>query len=204
MQDIYLIVKQRIIDNTYAPGAVLSEGKLAEEFGVSRTPVREALRRLQQDRFVVTLPKVGVQVSQISIRELRDSFEVRKLLEVFTLRKAMVAGTPEEWNELRRLAIISDAAGATEQAAMEADVVFHRQLWRMAHNEVAARTLEEIVDREARWWYSLRHYNPSILLKADRFSDLVACMESGDAAGAEAFMRTHIDFYIAQIRNEIF
>ena len=204
MQDIYLIVKQRIIDNTYAPGTVLSEGKLAEEFGVSRTPVREALRRLQQDRWVTTLPKVGVQVSQISIRELRDSFEVRKLLEVFTLRKAMVAGTPEEWRDMHRLAEISDAAGATEQAAMAADVVFHRQIWSMAHNEVAARTLEAIVDREARWWYSLRHYNPSIVLKADRFSDLVSCMESGDEAGAEAFMKKHIDFYIAQIRNEIF
>ncbi len=204
MQDIYVTVKQRIIDNTYTPGTVLSEGKLAEEFGVSRTPVREALRRLQQDRWVVTLPKVGVQISQISTRELRDSFEVRKLLEVFALRKAMTSGTPEEWDDLRRLAGICDAAGATEQAAMEADVVFHRQIWCMAHNEVAARTLEEIIDREARWWYSLRRYNPSILLKADCFSDLLACMTSGDEAGAEAFMKTHIDFYVAQIRNEIF
>ncbi|HWP80204.1 MAG TPA: GntR family transcriptional regulator [Candidatus Acidoferrum sp.] len=204
MQDIYLTVKQRIIHNTYAPGSVLSEGTLALEFGVSRTPVREALRRLQQDRWVVTLPKVGVQVSQISMRELRDSFEVRKLLEVFALRKAMSGATSEEWRELWRRAVISDSVGATDPAAMEADVNFHRQIWQMAHNEVAARTLEEIVEREVRWWHSLRHYNPSIALKADRFSDLVSCMQTGNEVGAAAFMKTHIDFYIAQIRNEIF
>ena len=204
MPDIYYTIKWRIIDNTYAPGTVLSEGKLAEEFTVSRTPVREALRRLQQDRWVATIPKVGVQVSQISLMELRDSFEVRKVLEAYAVGKAMRHGTAAEWDELRRLAQNSDMAGDTDEAAMQADTAFHRQLWQMSQNDVVMRVLEEIFEREYRWWCSIRRYNPSIILKSDRFLDLLACMEADDTAGAEAFMITHLDFYIAQIRNEIF
>ena len=77
----YEIIRDNIISCRYAPGEFLTEARLIEETSTSRTPIREALSKLEQERLVRILPKKGVMVSDLSLKEINDIYQVRLLLE---------------------------------------------------------------------------------------------------------------------------
>ena len=79
--EIYETLKKRIIEMEYAPGQAIVEKDLIEEFGVSRTPVREALLRLSQIGLVEMVPRVGTFITQIDLMMVRHAYEVKKNLE---------------------------------------------------------------------------------------------------------------------------
>lgn len=89
VDQLYETIKHRIIHVEYMPGEVLNESLLAGEFGVSRTPVREALRRLQQEKWISSLPKIGMQVIVFDINQLKDLFNAKEALETMVIKLAI-------------------------------------------------------------------------------------------------------------------
>ncbi|WP_317853887.1 GntR family transcriptional regulator [Chakrabartyella piscis] len=85
--EAYNAIRKRIMDCTYAPGTILNEDALTEEFNVSRTPIRDAISRLEQEGIVIILPKKGVMVSELSISQLNSIFEIRILFEPYALER---------------------------------------------------------------------------------------------------------------------
>ncbi len=85
-QKTYLDLKQRLISCTYPPGSILNEKALATEFGVSRTPIREALSQLEKDGYLQILPKKGIYVTDISLEKVVQIFQTRLEIEPITLR----------------------------------------------------------------------------------------------------------------------
>ena len=85
-QQAYSIIKEKIINCEYMPNSTLSENFLCEATNSSRTPVREALRRLEHERLITVIPKTGILVNQISINEINMIFEARCLVEPFVIR----------------------------------------------------------------------------------------------------------------------
>lgn len=83
----YNEIKKRIVQCTYAPGTLLNEDMLCSEIGVSRTPIRDALSRLEQEGLIVIKPKKGIQVSEITLELANSVFESRILVEPFALKK---------------------------------------------------------------------------------------------------------------------
>lgn len=83
--EAYNAIRKRIMDCTYPPGTILSEDVLTEEFHISRTPIRDAISRLEQEGIVTILPKKGVMVSELSIGELNNIFEIRMIFEPYAL-----------------------------------------------------------------------------------------------------------------------
>lgn len=83
--EAYNAIRSRIIDCTYAPGTMLNEDALTEELNISRTPIRDAISRLEQEGIVRILPKKGVMVSELSISQLNSIFEVRMIFEPYAL-----------------------------------------------------------------------------------------------------------------------
>jgi len=81
----YNLIKQKIISCEYMPGTMLNEELLREEFNVSRTPIRDALSRLEQDGLITILPKKGVMVSSLSLGEMNMIFEIRLLFEPYAV-----------------------------------------------------------------------------------------------------------------------
>ena len=77
----YEIIRDNIISCRYAPGEFLNEARLIEETSASRTPIREALNKLEQERLVRILPKKGIMVSDLSLKEINDIYQVRMLIE---------------------------------------------------------------------------------------------------------------------------
>ncbi len=82
---IYIELRRRIIECVYLPNSILSEEGLAEEFQVSRTPIRDAIARLEQEKLLKVLPKVGIQVSDVNFEDIVKVFELRLLLEPYAL-----------------------------------------------------------------------------------------------------------------------
>ena len=83
----YDIIKENIISCRYAPGDFLNEMQLMDEIGASRTPIREALNKLEQERFVRIVPKKGIMVSELTLREINELYQVRLMLEPQVLRQ---------------------------------------------------------------------------------------------------------------------
>lgn len=84
----YQTLKERLIDCVYAPGSLLNEAQLAAEFGLSRTPIREAISRLEMEGFVRTLPKKGIYVTNVTFQDVIQVFQTRLEIEPLALRLA--------------------------------------------------------------------------------------------------------------------
>jgi DNA-binding GntR family transcriptional regulator len=112
----YQAIRQRIMDGSFAPGAALREEMLAAEIGVSRTPVRDALRRLLADGLVESTRNRGTFVAEITTDNLLEVHQLRAMLEGFAARRAAARITAGELAELRRLADAMEAIDGPMEA----------------------------------------------------------------------------------------
>ncbi len=116
---------ERIIHGELVPGSRLAQDHIAEEFGASHVPVREAFRRLEAQGLVISLPRRGVRVASFDLKQVREVAEMRAALEVLALRHAMPNMTPDVLDAAERAASDADAARDV-QAWEEANRRFHR------------------------------------------------------------------------------
>lgn len=134
---VFESLREAIIQGRLIPGERLMEIQLAEEMGVSRTPVREAIRKLELEGFVVMVPRKGAFVAGISVKDIVDVFEVRAALEALAAGLAAERITNEELEELERsLFQISEVSASQNiSAIVETDVNFHEIIYKSCRNE---------------------------------------------------------------------
>jgi DNA-binding GntR family transcriptional regulator len=129
-------LRRRIVDGEYAQGERLTETRLADDFGVSRNPVREALRVVEAEGFVQILPRRGAVVATLDETAVRDLFAVRQQLETLAAGLAAERATSEDVTSLRRL--VEDANKATEaedfDRVAELNSAFHRAVIEVSGN----------------------------------------------------------------------
>lgn len=136
-------IKHVIMDGTFEPGQVLTEAALSEWCGVSRTPVREALGRLEQDG-LVTRNGRGVLVTERTPEEILDIYETRIALEAAAARMAAVHHGVLDRVRMDRLAAAAERVDPSDPRAMaDANREFHRAIWEATHN----RSLIDLLDR---------------------------------------------------------
>jgi DNA-binding GntR family transcriptional regulator len=189
------VIVERILDGVYGPGERIVEIRVAQEFGVSQAPVREALRELELLRLVVSEPFRGARVREVSAGELAEIYPVRAALEEVAARSAAprMAGAVEPLDE--RIEAMRRAAGAADVHAFIAeDVAFHRLIVEAAGN----RTLEEL-------WRSLHIDLRTTITLIKRVEDLAAvaeahrpvrdALDAGDAELAAVRLRRHIESF---------
>lgn len=130
-------LRDAIVNGILEPGERLMEIQLAEELGVSRTPVREAIRKLELDGFVIMVPRRGTYVSDLSIKDINDVFEVRTALDSLAAGLAAERITEEELEELERLLVrIGELIEQGDMSQIvEADSQFHDILYRASRND---------------------------------------------------------------------
>jgi DNA-binding GntR family transcriptional regulator len=131
----YRILRDWLITAKLAPGEFLSEADLAERCGTSRTPVREACTRLMQDKWLSRIPRKGFLVTPISVRDIVDMYQYRKLLECFAAEKAAQAANSEQISELRSLVAPENNPAAELAEILRANEAFHRRLSELAGNQ---------------------------------------------------------------------
>ena len=194
---VYTTLRQGILDGIYAPGARLGEADLAVALGVSRTPIREALRRLGSEGLLSTLPNKGARVRTWSTSELSDISDLRAILEGYAAGQAATRVTDADIVAMDDLVTRMEAATADGTAAdidliTELNRAFHGAVIDASGNALLPGLMHSllhvpVISR------TYRHYSPARMQQSMRqHRELVDALRAGDPAWAEAVMRVHV------------
>ncbi len=152
-EQAYQQLRSKIVRLDFAPGDVLKEDELRDSLGLGRTPIREALLRLQREHFVTVIPRRGMFVSGIEVEELSLLFETRAVLEPYAARLAAVRGTPEQWDEMERTLALTDEPGLGDDAHLALDRRCHEIIWAASGNRFLWDTLDTLYAQSDRLWH---------------------------------------------------
>ena len=196
-EQVLRAIQAAIVNGDLAPGSKLKEPDLARAYGTSRGPLREAIRQLEARGLVQLTPHTGARVTNLSVAQLLDIYELREALEGMACRLAAARLTDTEIGELRRLleqhsAAVEDKHGR-EYFRQEGDLDFHYRIARASGNEVIAKVLcEDLYHlmRMYRYKFSLVPDRPVAALK--EHWRIMEALAEGDGELAELLMRRHI------------
>ncbi|WP_030744641.1 GntR family transcriptional regulator [Streptomyces sp. NRRL F-5135] len=201
---VYSHVKKAVLDRRYEGGTLLTEGELAEAVGVSRTPVREALLKLEVEGLIKLYPKKGALVLAVSAQEIADVVETRLLVEEFAVRKAV----PAPARLLERLAELLEEqrrrAGEGDLAAVAVtDRSFHAEIVRNAGNEILSKLYDQLRDRQLRMGVAVMEAHPDRIAKnITEHAELLETIRAGDAEAAASCVRRHVSRVKVLVRGE--
>ncbi len=194
-QSVTDAIRQAIFQGDLLPGAQINQVQIAEQLGVSRGPVREALGQLEEEGLIRNVPYKGTFVTEISEEYIRELYDVRRLIETFAIRLACESATEADWAEinavLNAMADASDSAGLTQVA--ELDVQFHLLIIRSARHSLLLQSWKSI-EMGVRRFSMLRHRiysNAEAVI--DRHRQILAALEQGNADLAAERLGRHID-----------
>lgn len=202
---VYSHVKQRVLDRTYAGGTLLTEGELAEATGVSRTPVREALLRLEVEGLLKLYPKKGVMVLPVSAQEIEDVVETRLIVEQHAARRAVPAA-PTLLTRLEELIEQHQrqADAGDFDAAAASDRCFHAEIVRSLGNEILSRIYDQLRDRQLRMGVAVMYSHPDRTAKSiAEHREILAALREGDAESAVAAVDRHVGWFHTLARGEV-
>ena len=173
-----------------------------ERLGLGRTPVREALRTLAQEKLVTVYPRRGIVVSPVDVGDLGALSEARLALESFAARCAAERASAEDRAIAR--ALLDELPGVgdagDERALIELDQRIHRHVYRCAHNPFIESTLEEYYVLTLRIWFLALDRVARLDDAVTEHRDLLQAICDGEAARAEDVMRRHIEGFERAIR----
>jgi DNA-binding GntR family transcriptional regulator len=199
-EKVYFHLKRLILSGVLPPGVITTETDLAEKLGVSRTPVRKTLARLEQEGFITNIQPKGYQVVEISSKDVRDIYELREILECHMVRETAKQLMPED------LAEMESALQAADQCLENGDYpgyveysrAFHHVLDRKHGNKWISGVLANLDEHVHRFWVShlksgraaalLSHSNPHRLI--------LEAIQEGDIESAVARTREHMRLYL--------
>jgi DNA-binding GntR family transcriptional regulator len=186
----YHEIRGLIVSLELAPGAVIDERELIGRLEIGRTPVREALRRLAQERLVEVYPRRGMFVTGVDVRELARLSEVRAVLEPEAARLAAERATDADRAQLALLLSELDA-GAGE--LIDLDERIHRAVYRAAHNDLLEATLEQYYVLALRIWSIALDRARELEEAVEAHRALLEAIHDGDGERAAATMRAHVE-----------
>ena len=197
----YYAIRELIVTLELPPGAVVREPELTERLGIGRTPVREALRRLAQERLVEVFPRRGMFVTKVDVRDLARLCEVRLALEPEAARLAAERATEADLAELR--AVLAELDGGRKRdprALLDLDERIHRALYHASHNPFLAETLEEYFAHALRiWMVALEHTDIGGAVGGHHA--VLEAVVRGDGARAARLMREHVESFEEAVRD---
>jgi DNA-binding GntR family transcriptional regulator len=192
----YAELRARILDGSMAPGTSLEQATIAQDYGISTTPVREALRRLESEQLVVVKAHHGPRVAELSIAELHNLFAVRLELDPLAAALAAVEVTPGQVVAIRNI-IDGHVATAAEQVAANRE--FHRSIYQACGNPVLVQVLDSLWNRCDRYRFLLLGSEDSLNRDEAEHHQMVEAMESHSADQMRQLVRMHVERSYAKL-----
>jgi DNA-binding GntR family transcriptional regulator len=189
VERVYRILRDWLITAKLPPGEFLSEADLAERCGTSRTPVREACTRLMQDHWLTRIRRKGFMVTPISVRDIVDLYEYRRLLECYATEKMAQTASHEQLKELAAIVAPEKDSAASLEQILAANQVFHRRLSEMAGNQRVLGQLNLTLGYVARLDTLCTQTVPGWIGHAD----ILRAIEKHEPAEARLAMQVHVD-----------
>ena len=192
---VFDVLMSAIMQGQLSPGERLLEVQLADEMGVSRTPVREAIRRLELEGFVVMVPRKGAYVAGLSINDVEEVYEIRTVLETLAVRLAAQRMQPADYAQLDDL---SEKMRATWQEGnvdnwVSLDASFHELLYKFSRNERLVDMMNNIMEQLSRYRIislanvEVRHNSLS------EHQELIEALKRRDSEAAATAVAMHIE-----------
>ena len=192
---VFNTLRRAILKGELKPGERLMEITLADKLGVSRTPIREAIRKLELEGLVVMAPRKGAKVASITERDLNDVLEVRKGMEVLAISLACKRITGEELEKLETLEQsfqkLIESGNLTELAEM--DVKFHDTIYQATNNQRLVQLLNNL--REQMYRYRMEYLKDIAVRRtlAEEHKAICRALRERDEQQAEEYVSIHID-----------
>jgi DNA-binding GntR family transcriptional regulator len=198
----FYAIRELIVSLELAPGAVINERELVERLAIGRTPVREALRRLAQEKLVEVYPRRGIFVSTVDVRDLARLCEVRAVLEPEAARLAAERSTQADLDVLGDLENELDARKVRGNAALiDLDQRIHRTVYRCTHNHFLEATLEEYYALALRIWMLALAETGELQAAVLEHRALLEAVTFGKGDAAAQIMRDHVANFEAAMRR---
>ena len=192
---VYETLREAIRNGALAPGERLMEIQLAEELGVSRTPVREAIRKLELESFVVMLPRRGTYVANLSLKDINEVFEIRAALDGLAAGLAAERITEDELEQMERLMVeIADHIEQhNNQKIVEVDEAFHDILYRASRNERLVGIIYNLREQFTRFRSVSINYPGRLQNTLEEHRQLVEAIAQRNPEAAQQKAREHIE-----------
>ena len=191
----YKEIKWRIVYGTYRPGAHLSEATLARVHKTSRTPIREALARLSEEQYVVWDAGRGFVIAPVTVSMIRNTFQVRRMLEGAAAGLAAELATPDQLREMRDVAVYHYTAGDMEsyRVALARNLSFHLAVARASHNDLLVDLVQQCLLKTDRVISLGADFKPFEEGSAEEHGQIVDAVTRRDGPAARAAIERHLD-----------
>jgi len=189
----YRNLKAAIVEGRYRPGASLSEVGLASEHGMSRTPIREGLARLWQEGYLDRVVGHGYFVARVTVQQIHDTFDVRRLLEGAAAARAAALATAEDVERLHGLAMVPIGATLDYRQSETANVQFHLAIAACARNGLALELIERCLAQVDRFMSLGVNFGQFTETATEAHLQIADAIARHDSAGARTRMEEHLD-----------
>jgi DNA-binding GntR family transcriptional regulator len=185
-------LKKELINGALSPDTLIVETQIGKRFGVSKTPAREALVRLNSMGFVSVIPGKGYTVTKLSWHQIKDLFEIRLLLESSAIEIAVLRATPDDVAALKSAAILPKKRSLSIEELLDANLQFHSIIWRATRNgrlaQLASQTMDDLM--RAMHTAMMTEDTAEMVEQHLHMTDLIARKKSAEAREA---MAAHVD-----------
>jgi len=200
-QQAYENIKQKIVSLEMPPGSVISENALQQELGLGRTPIREALKRLSLEKLVFIVPRRGMFVSEIGIRDLQQLFEMRLPIERLAARLAAQRGTREHWQRMEAILSQFPAVAVDNEALIVIDRTCHEIIYEATENEFLRDILVTHYSLSLRLWYYFLSKIGGMQEAMEDHKHILQALQARDADKAAQLMERHIRAFQEEIQR---
>ncbi|MGE5373080.1 MAG: GntR family transcriptional regulator [Solirubrobacterales bacterium] len=192
---VFEALREAIMSGALPPGERMMEVQLAEELGVSRTPVREAIRKLELEGFVVMIPRKGAYVAGISLKDVADVFEIRTALEALAAGLAAERITDEELEEMERIVVLKSEAIKNNdlELLIETDTQFHEVLYRASRNEKLFQIINNLREQIQRFRTTSLASPGRMRLALEEHKKIIEALSERNISLAQQLAQDHIE-----------
>jgi len=200
-QQAYDHIKKHIFELRFKPGEYIADTQIAEELGISRTPVREALYKLESEGLLTSVARRGWRVYSLSLQDIHDIFDIKVSIEGMIAAKAAACTDEALRQELKAAVEAMRAAVAADdpRAWLDADFALHDVLFRMVNNERAERVISNLNDQWHRLRIGFAAMEGRIARSTREHETFVQAILENKASVAERAMCDHLN----QVRDEL-
>ena len=202
---VFNTLREAILRGELKPGERLMEIQLANKLGVSRTPIREAIRKLELEGLVLMIPRKGAEVAQITEKSLRDVLEVRRALENLAVQLACLRMSPQTLADLKAAARAFEEilGGEDVTAVAEADVAFHDVIYMATDNQRLISLLNNL--REQMYRYRVEYLKKKECHKQLLWEhqEIIRANEAGEIDVATKITEQHIDNQVEAVSDAL-
>ncbi len=198
--DAYREIRNLIVTLQLPPSGVVDEGELQERLGIGRTPIREAIQRLERDQLVRVAPRKGVFVTDVDPDQLGLLFETRAVVEPYAARLAAVRGTDAHWDEMAGV-LANSARIADPSKLLVLDRRCHEIMWSAAENPYLTSTVDTLYTHSERVWHLYLRNVADMHRALDEHQAVLRSLRAHDADGAAKLVEEHVRAFDREIRS---